>query len=221
MIKNMQIIWHGQACFQIISQKAKNSQVNIVIDPFGETTGLRTPSLEAGILLVTHQHPDHNNIKVVKNNPFLITGPGEYEIKEVFIQGISAFHDKTEGKEKGKVTIFTIEAEGIRLCHLGDLNQKELTADQLEKIGEIDILMVPIGGTYTISSKEVPKIINQIEPKIVIPMHYRIPKLKLKLESLDKFLKVMGKKSPETLNKLTIKEKDLPEEGMKIVVLKP
>jgi len=217
----MQIIWHGQACFQVITQKGKNNQVNIVIDPFDETTGLRVPALEADILLISHSHHDHNNIKAVKGSPFLIAGPGEYEIKEVFIQGISAFHDSLLGKERGLNTIYTIETEGMRLCHLGDLGQKELTSEQIEKIGEVDILMIPIGGVYTISAKEAMKVMSQIEPKITIPMHYQIPKLKIKLDGLDKFLKTMGLKSIESLNKLPIKKKDLSEEEAKIIVLKP
>ena len=113
----------------------------------------------------------------------------------------------------------------MRICHLGDLKQKELTSWQIEKIGDIDILMIPVGGTYTISSREAPKIISQIDPKIVIPMHYQIPKLNLpakkRLEGVDKFLKTMGKKSIESQDKLLAKKKDLPEDGMKIVVLRP
>ncbi len=225
----MQIIWKGQSCFQVIINREKNNhndisrnsnQVNLIIDPFDEATGLRVPKLESDILLVTHDHHDHNNIKAVSGNYFLVSGPGEYEIKDVFIRGIPAFHDPVFGKEKGEVTIYIIEAEGLRLCHLGDLGQKELTEDQVEKIGNIDILMIPVGGVYTISSKEASKIISQIEPKIVIPMHYQIPKLKIKLEGLEKFLKAMGVKSPETLNKLTIKKKDISEERLEIKVLK-
>lgn len=216
----MHIIWHGQSCFQIIIPKNKGEQASIVIDPFDETLGLRIPPLSADILCVTHQHHDHNNIKAVKGEPFLIEGPGEYEIKEISIQGISAFHDDKEGKERGRNTIYMIEAEGMRLCHLGDLGQKELTPDQLEKIGNADILMIPIGGTYTLSAKEAAKIISQIEPRIVIPMHYYLPKLKIKVEGVDKFLKEMGRKSVEPQNKLLIKKKDLPEK-MQIVVLKP
>jgi len=225
----MQIIWKGQSCFQLIINREKNNhndisrngnQVNLIIDPFDETTGLRVPKFESDMLLITHDHPDHNNIKTVSGNYFLVSGPGEYEIKDVFIRGIPAFHDPALGKEKGEVTIYIIEAEGLRICHLGDLGQKELTEDQVEKIGSIDVLMIPVGGIYTISSKEAAKIISQIEPKIVIPMHYQIPKLKIKLEGLDKFLKTMGVKSPEILNKLTIKKKDMPEEGMEIKVLR-
>ena len=177
--------------------------------------------MEADILLVTHQHSDHNNVKAVSKNPFLIEGPGEYEIKEVFIQGIPAFHDNVSGKERGTNTIYIIEAEGLRICHLGDFGQKELTLEQLEKIGGVDILMLPVGGIYTISAKEAPKIMAQIEPKITIPMHYKIPKLKIKLEEVDNFLKAMGIKKIEPLPKLSIKKKELSEEEARIIVLKP
>jgi len=217
----MTIIWHGQSLFELTSSRGKNNQVNIVIDPFSQEVGLRLPKLEADIVLSTHEHYDHNNVKAVGGNYFLIEGPGEYEIKEVFIQGIPAFHDDLQGKERGGMTIFTIEAEELRLCHLGDLGQKELTPDQLEKIGEIDILMIPIGGNYTISGKEAVKIMSQIEPKIIIPMHYALPKLKVKLEGVEKFLKTMGIKKIEPVNKLTIKKKELLEEEAKIIVLKP
>lgn len=225
----MQIIWHGQSCFQIISSRGKNGQINIVIDPFDENTGLKVPKLEADILLITHNHPDHNNAKAVsgiisagpKGTPFLIEGPGEYEIKEVYIQGISVWHDDSEGKDQGATTIYTIESEGLKLCHLGDVGQKELTDEQLETIGDVDILMVPVGGNYTISAKEAIKIISQIEPKITIPMHFQIPKLKSKLDGVEKFLKALGLKSITPEPKLTIKEKDLSPEEAKIVVLSP
>lgn len=220
----MHIIWHGQACFQIIAARNKGEQVSVAIDPFDETIGLKAPSLSADILLITHPHSDHNNKKAVRGEPFLIEGPGEYEIKEVFIQGISSLHDNKEGKERGQNTIYTLEVEGMQLCHLGDFGQKELTAEQLDKIGDVDILMIPVGGIYTIDARGAAKIISQIEPRIVIPMHYHLPKLNPpaggRLEGVDKFLKEMGKKSVEPQPKLLIKKKDLPEET-KIVVLKP
>lgn len=216
----MTIIWHGQSCFQISISQGKDNHLNIVIDPFSEEIGLRVPKLQADIVLVTHDHFDHNNVKAVAGNPFLISDPGEYEIKGVFIQGIPAYHDDCQGKERGEITIFTIEAEDLCLCHLGDLGQKELTTEQLEKIGQVDILMIPVGGVYTISAKEALKIMSQIEPKIIIPMHYALPKLKVKLEGLEKFLKSLGIKKLEPLNKLTIKKKDLSEEEAKIITLK-
>lgn len=217
----MQIIWHGQSCFQILTTRGKNESLNIVIDPFDETIGLRIPKLEADILLVTHPHPDHKNIKAVGGNPFLIENPGEYEVKGVFVQGIHSWHDDKGGKERGGNTIYTIEAEDLKLCHLGDLGQKELTEEQVEKIGEIDILMIPVGGVYTISAKEAIKVMAQLEPKITIPMHYQIPKLKLKLDGVDKFLKALGIKKIEPVKKLTIKKKDILPEEAKIIVLSP
>jgi L-ascorbate metabolism protein UlaG (beta-lactamase superfamily) len=216
----MNIVWKGQSCFQISTQKTKN-QVNLVIDPFGPETGLRSLSFTADIVLVTHDHHDHNNIKAVSGEPFVVSGPGEYEIKDVYIQGIPDWHDEKEGKEQGGNTIYVIDAEDLRICHLGDLGQKELSDEQLEKIGEVDILMVPVGGNTTISDKDAVKIISQIEPKITIPMHYAIPKLKMKLEGVEGFLKNLGIKSMVPESKLSIKKKDIMPEEAKIVVLEP
>jgi len=224
----MQIIWKGQSCFQIISSTGKNNHVSIVVDPYEEGIGLRVPKLEADILLVTHKHSDHNNVKAVSaaspeesKSPFLIDGPGEYEIKEVFVQGISSWHDDKEGKEQGENTIYTIETEELKLCHLGDIGQKEITDEQLEQIGEVDVLMIPVGGVGTISAKEAVNIMSQIEPKITIPMHYQIPKLNKKIDGVDKFLKAVGVKSVQPISKLTIKKKDVSEEEAKIIVLEP
>lgn len=193
-----------------------------MIDPFDESIGLKLPNLSADILLVTHEHPDHNNVKAVKGAPFLVDGPGEYEVKGVFIQGIPSFHDDKDGKEKGQNTIYVIEAEEMRFCHLGDLGQKQLTDEQLEKIDTVDVLMIPVGDEYTISSVEAQKIISQIEPKIVIPMHYAIPKLNIKLDDISKFLKTMGKNSIVPQDKFVVKASTLPKEGaMEIIVLQP
>lgn len=217
----MNITWYGQSCFQISSTQGKNNHVSIVIDPFDENTGLRPPRLQADVLLVTHDHHDHNNVKAVSGQPLVITGPGEYEIKGAFIQGILGFHDNSQGTQRGNVTIYTIETEEMRICHLADLGQKELSSDQLDKIGDVDILMIPAGGVYTIEAAEAVKIIAQIEPKIIIPMHYKIPKLKIKLDAIDKFLKAMGIKKIEPLPKLSIKKKDISPEETKIIVLQP
>lgn len=217
----MKIKWYGQSYFQILSQRGKDKQISIAIDPFSEEIGLHPPKIEADILLITHDHSDHNNKKVILSSPFIIEDPGEYEIKEVFIQGISAFHDELKGQTRGKITIYTIEIEGISLCHLGDLGQSELTTGQLEKIGQVDILMIPVGGKFTISAKEAVKVMSQIEPKIIIPMHYALPKLKTKLDGVNKFLKTLGIKSIEALSTLSVKKRDLSEEEVKITVLKP
>ncbi|MBI4101647.1 MAG: MBL fold metallo-hydrolase [Candidatus Nealsonbacteria bacterium] len=222
----MQIIWKGQSCFEIIAAPQKSGQVKIVVDPFSEEIGLRVPKLEADIVLVTHSHPDHNNIKAVMpvtagQDPFVIEGPGEYEVKGVYVQGIPSWHDNQDGKERGKNTIYMIETEDLRVCHLGDFGQAELTADQMESIGEVDVLLLPVGGNYTIEAREALKVMAQIEPKITVPMHYSLPKLKVKLDEVEKFLKAVGVKSAEPLPKLTVKKKDLSAEEARIVVLQP
>ncbi|MFH1820576.1 MAG: MBL fold metallo-hydrolase [Candidatus Nealsonbacteria bacterium] len=214
----MHIIWHGQSFFQIQISPNKGEQVVLAVDPYDESIGLKPPSFAADVLLITHDHHDHNNKKAVRGTPFLIEGPGEYEIKDIFIQGVASFHDNVQGKERGSNTIYTIESEGLKICHLGDLGQKELTTEQLEALGNIDILMVPVGGVYTIDSKEASRIISQIEPRIVIPMHYHVPKLKIKLDDVDKFLKEMGRKAVVPQPKLVVKPKDLPQD-ISIVLL--
>jgi L-ascorbate metabolism protein UlaG (beta-lactamase superfamily) len=215
------IHWAGQSCFQIEVSNSRDHSADIVIDPYDEKIGLKLPNLSADIVLVTHDHYDHNNVKGVKGEPFVIDGPGEYEVKEVFIRGIPSFHDDKEGKEKGQNTIYVIEAEDLRFCHLGDLGQKELTDDQLEKIDAVDVLMIPVGGKYTIDSQAAQKIIAQIEPKIVIPMHYNLPKMEMDLDDVSKFLKAMGKPSITPQDKLIVKDSTLPKNGMEIVVLQP
>jgi L-ascorbate metabolism protein UlaG (beta-lactamase superfamily) len=218
----MQIYWLGQSCFRIDSAKNKQETAKIVINPFSEEIGLKLPLLEADILLISRDHYDHNNIGRVKGNPFLIQEPGEYEIKDVFVRAIPVLHDDSQEGERDKNIIFTIETEELKLCHLGDLVQKRLKDEQIEKIGSVDILMIPVGGHYTIDGHEAQGIIAQIEPKIVIPMHYFLPRLKIKLEGLEKFLKVMGReKVVETEKKLKIQKKDLPTKETEIVVLDP
>ena len=216
------IYWAGQSCFQISVSTSKDHSADIVIDPFDEKIGLKLPKLSADIILVSHEHPDHNNVKDVNGEPFVIRGPGEYEVKEVFIQGIPSFHDDEQGKKRGLNTIYLIEAEGLKFCHLGDLGQKQLTDEQLERIDGVDVLMIPVGGEYTIDSAQAQKIIGQIDPKIVIPMHYALPKSDSKLDDVSKFLKTMGKPSITPIDKLVVKDSTLPKESaMEIVVLQP
>jgi len=216
----MDIFWHGQSCFEIRIPSNQAEKKIIVIDPFSESVGLKLPSLTANILLVSHNGTSRNDIKTIKGEPFLIDGPGEYEVGGIFVRGISSLYDSSAGKESKRITIYNIETEGIKLCHLSDLNQKELDSKQLETIGEVDILMVPIGGGEIMDSKIAQKIVNQIEPKVIIPMCYNLPKLKITLDEVDVFLKIMGQEEIEPQASLKIKKQGLPTET-KIVVLKP
>ena len=219
---HMQIVWKGQACFSVVVSRGKQEQIKILIDPFEDSLGIKLPSQEADVVLITHGHFDHNNVKIVKGDPFIIDSPGEYEVKSVFVQGIPSFHDDVQGKERGANIIYTVTTDGITICHMGDFGQKELTPEQVEKIGQVHVLMIPVGGTYTIDGKEAGKIISQIEPKIVIPMHYALPKLKPNLAPVSEFLQVMGKKGLEPQAKITLKAKDVSEKmaEMEIVVLR-
>lgn len=215
----MIINWYGQSCFKI-----QSGQTTLVIDPFDKKIGLTPPKLEAKLVLVTHEHYDHNNVGAIKGSPFIIDSPGEYEVGGVRIRGVFSYHDAAENNKDGgrePNTIYTIRVEGIVLAHLGDLGQTQLTEEQLDAIGEVDILMIPVGGTHTIGAKEAVEIIGQIEPKITIPMHYNVKGLKVKLAGVDSFLKELGQKNLKTQEKLTIKQNNLPdpEEKMEIVVL--
>lgn len=211
----MNITWLGQACFKI-----QGKEVTIITDPYDSKIGLKLPRLNAEILTISHNHYDHNNIKAVSGQPFLIDTPGEYEIKKVFIWGIPSWHDNKEGAVRGANTIFIYQLEDIKLAHLGDLGTT-LSNEQLEKLEGVDILLIPVGGIYTIDGKKAAEVVNQIEPRIVIPMHYKIPNLKIKLEAVDKFCNEMGVKKNGPEEKLKITKKDLPAEEIKIIILKP
>lgn len=213
----MDIYFYSQALF-----KLKGKTATVVIDPFDpQAIGLKLPKpqeLEADAVLITHDHPDHNNLSAVSGNPVRIMGPGEYEIKGVSINGVSLYHDKTQGSERGKNTIYNIQIDGLNVTHLGDLGHT-LSEEQIEEIGNTDILMVPVGGTYTIDAKLAAEVVAELEPKIIIPMHYKLPGLKVELDEVDKFLKEMGAENVVSQTKLTITRDKLPEEPQ-VVVLK-
>lgn len=217
----MDIYWLGQACFRL---KGKNTTV--LIDPFeSEFTGLKLPKdLTADVVLSTHEHGDHNNTTSVKGttaqSPMVFKQPGEYEVSGSFITGISSFHDDTQGSERGLNIIFHIMMDGLNIVHLGDLGQSKLSEEQIAQISETDILLVPVGSIYTIDGKQASDIVSQLEPKIIIPMHYFIEGLKFQLESADKFLKEMGVEGVVPQPKLSITKDKLPEEPLVVVLSK-
>jgi len=183
--------------------------------------GLKAPALKTDILLSSDK--ENHNLDIIKDSYFLIDNPGEYEVKEVFIDGIPTFDFKKNKEETERLfngnTIYTIEVEDIKICHLGNFNQKELKEDQLERIGEIDILMIPIGGNGTIAAEDAVNIINQIEPGITIPMQYAVPGLKIKLDPLDNFLKLLKAENVKPIEKLIVKKSEIDSEQPKIITL--
>lgn len=215
----MKITWYGQACFKLLVKTKNGNKITIITDPFSKEIGLNPPRGTADIVTVSHDHYDHNNIKAFSGEPFIIEGAGEYDVKGIFVKGIYSFHDNSQGEERGVNTIYVIEVEDMKICHLGDLGQKQLSSNQLDQIGDVDVLMIPVGGIYTINGSEAVQIINSIEPKIVIPMHYKIPKLNIKLNNIDKFLEEIGVKK-ETTEEFSVQKKDLAEEEMKVIVMR-
>ena len=213
----MDIYWYGQSCF-----KLKGKEASLVIDPFDpQFTGLTAPKpLTADVVLITHDHQDHNQTNLLEGEPVVFNGPGEYEVKGVVISGIASYHDDQLGARRGLNTIYHILFDGLNLVHLGDLGQSKLTEQQLTQIGEVDILLVPIGSVYTIDAKLASDIVAQLEPKIIIPMHYFIEGLKFQLEGVDKFLKEMGVETVTPVPKLSITKERLPEESQVVVLSK-
>lgn len=212
----MFISWLGQSCFKIQDKNGPDA-ITLVTDPFGKNVGLKIPNCDADIVTVSHDHDDHNNIEAIKNNPFVISTAGEYEVKGVCIEGVSAAHDEKNGNERGSNVIYRIDMDGVTVVHLGDLGH-ELNSKQIEKLAGTDILLIPVGGKYTLDAKKAVAVISQIEPRIVIPMHYKIDGVKVDIDGIDKFVKEIGI-APRTEDKLKISKKDLPQDEMELVIL--
>jgi len=213
----MEIKHIGHSCFEI-----KNKSTTIVTDPYSEDVGLKMPKLKANIVTVSHDHYDHNNIDAVSSaneekKLFVINNPGGYEIEGILIEGISTFHDDKRGALRGLNNVYDIKMDGITLCHLGDLGA-DLTEEQIEELDGVDILFVPVGGTFTLDAEEAAKIVNKIEPRVIIPMHYKVEGLKINLDGVEKFVKEIGLVAEKT-DVLKIDKKDLPQEGMRLVIL--
>lgn len=224
----MQITWYGQSCFKIQGQRT-----TIVTDPFdAKKTGLKAGRGPAHIVTSSHDHFDHNAVGTIKaaafeapegdapgdGGPFVITTPGEFEVQGAFVYGVASWHDDKRGAERGPNVIYRFDVDGMTVVHLGDLGHA-LEASQLEVVEGADILMVPVGGTYTIDAKVASKVISQVEPRIVIPMHYALPGLKVELASLDAFRKEYGAAKGETVDKLKVVKKDLPADETRVAVL--
>jgi L-ascorbate metabolism protein UlaG (beta-lactamase superfamily) len=198
------------------SYKLRGKNAVIVTDPYDSgLVGLKFPKVEANVVTVSHQHEDHNNISGVSGSPFIISGPGEYDIHGVRILGISTFHDEAGGSKRGKNTIYQIMMDNLVLIHCGDLGHK-LTTEQIEEVGNPDILFIPIGGYFTIDSHIASELVMMLEPKIVIPMHYLRKGMNQEqfgqISPVAAFLKEMGKERVIPQPKLTISKDKLPQE---------
>jgi len=210
----MKIKWFGHSSFLIENEKG----IKIITDPFDDTVGYKLPRIKANIVTVSHEHFDHNYVRGVKGRPVVFKGPVKRESHKMEFRGISSYHDSVFGAKRGPNTIFIIKAEGLNLCHLGDLGHI-LSVDKLNEIGPVDILFIPVGGFYTIDSNKATQIVEDIKPKIVIPMHYKTKAIKFSIDTVEPF--ISNKKNVKKIesNEFEVNKETLPN-TTQIYVLK-
>lgn len=187
----MKISWLGHACFLIETTK------KILTDPFDKQLGYPEPKVTADLVTISHQHFDHNAARVVSGKPQVVQSAGEHSFNDVKITGVPSFHDKAGGTQRGENIIFNIAAEGVRVCHLGDLGHT-LEKNTVEQIGRVDVLLVPVGGYYTINAAEAKEVVEQLNPHYVVPMHYKTRYINLPIAPVDEFLKYYSTYVKET-----------------------
>lgn len=205
----MELTWYGLSCFRISERK----QATIVTDPYNGELGLPPLKLRADIVTVSHDAKGHNYVKAVQGWQHDLTGPGEYEIGGVFVTGIAT----TDDPKATRNVIYLFDYDGLTIAHLGDM-QKVPSQTQIEALELVNILLVPVGGGNSLNAAQASELVSMLEPNIVIPMHYHIPKLKLKLEGVDRFLKEMGVTDPKEESNLRISSTNLPEETETVIL---
>ncbi|MGI6452802.1 MAG: MBL fold metallo-hydrolase [Syntrophomonadaceae bacterium] len=177
----MKIRWRGHASFLI-----ETNQYRIISDPFDKNLGYPLVREEADIVTVSHEHYDHNAVETILGNPQIIRGTGRFALAGAEITGFPSFHDKSQGKQRGPNTIYKIVAEGLSVVHLGDLGDI-LNRQQIDEIGNVDILLIPVGGVFTINGEEAWELVNLIKPQVTIPMHFNTSHLSFDLLPVENF----------------------------------
>ena len=213
--KNMQITWNGQSCFTIKSKTSTGEESVVLINPFDEKqAGIKILKSKANIVLFGNKNSKVDT-KKVDDNFFLIDKPGEFEIRGIFINGIA---DKWIKKGPKQNIFFFLEIEGVKILHLGEISHA-LDNGSLDKLSGIDVLMIPVGGGDNINTEKAIEIINEIEPRMIIPMNFKIPGLKEKLNPVDKFAKEMGINPKEQTDRLKIDKRNLPQDNTEIIIM--
>lgn len=205
------VTWFGHACWLVEGSPVEGETIRVVMDPHdGACVGLKKPEVAAEIVLVSHSHFDHNHPDVVKGYQKVIDKPGSYNVGNFHVKGVPAKHDEKGGSLRGDNIVFVFELDGIKFCHAGDLGHT-FTEEQIEKIGKVNVLFVPVGGVYTVDAKGATVVTKQLKPNIVIPMHYKLPGLSVGIGSLEPFL--TGKKVKKAgSNTVSITKNELPAE---------
>ena len=205
----MDITWFGHSCFRL-----RDRAVSVVTDPYGKDVGLILPRVRADLVTISHDADDHNYAKGVKSGFKTLDGPGEYEVSGVFVTGLELRGERKKGKEPDKLrnTVFLFEFEDLTICHLGDLDQVPSQAQVEETLGEVDVLLIPVGGGESLNAAQASEVVSLLEPRVVIPMHYKVKGSPLKLDPVTKFLKEMGLDEIPTQETLKVSHSSLPEE---------
>jgi L-ascorbate metabolism protein UlaG (beta-lactamase superfamily) len=206
------ITWYGHSCFRLGERGAV-----VVTDPFGEDLGYTRPRIRADVVTISHEHPGHNNRVGFRGGPRFFEGPGEYEVKGVFITGITTYHDGRRGALRGGNTLFVFEFDSMTICHLGDLGHVP-AQDEVEALGNVDVLLVPVGGLHTIDAPKAAEVISLVEPRLVIPMHYKTAVEEARLQKADKFLKEMGLAPMPPQPELKLHKSSLPDETQVVLL---
>ncbi|MBP6889653.1 MAG: MBL fold metallo-hydrolase [Candidatus Moranbacteria bacterium] len=216
----MNIQYYGDFCFKINTKPngRATEDITIVTDIPDKETGLRAPQGEVHIVVLSHQKRDTAEDSALKGSPLVLDAPGEYAVNGITLVGLPSFKDNAKGVQKGRNTIFLIESEEIRLCFLGSLGH-ELEPSTIEKLGDVDILFMPVDGTDTLDLDKIDDLVRKIEPKVTIPMHYALPGMKISLGEVKKFCDVLGNCPEEAILKYNVKKKDLEGKTVEIVLL--
>ncbi|HWO46289.1 MAG TPA: MBL fold metallo-hydrolase, partial [Methylomirabilota bacterium] len=175
----MDVTWLGHGCFRLRGRSAA-----VVTDPYPPAIGLKLQRLDADLVTISHDHENHNYAQAVRE-AYEIRGPGEYEVAGVAVIGVPTYHDADKGAKHGRNTVYLIEIDDVRICHLGDLGHS-LDDTQAETLSSADVLLVPVGGRTTINATQAAEVVRQLEPRYVVPMHYAVPGLKLQLDPIDR-----------------------------------
>lgn len=202
----MEIIWLGHSCFRL-----RGKDITVITDPFDPGSGYTLGNVSADVVTVSHDSPDHSYVDAIGGNPRVVDGPGEYEIKGAFITGVATRRDSRRGIPKERNTAYLLQVDDLTVCHLGDLGDS-LTAEQAQELNSADILLIPVGGLNTINAAHAAEVIAQIEPKIVVPMHFKTEVTTLDLEPVARFLREMGVPDTAPQPKLVANKGSLPEE---------
>lgn len=211
----MDITWYGLSCFRI-TERGKTS---VVTDPYSPNIGLPEPRLRADVVTISHDSPGHNCVDGVKGHDYTLHGPGEYEIGGVFIDGI-AMHYVAEDQSKTALNVaYLIQYDNLNVLHLGDLAQIP-TQSTIESLGEVNVVLVPVGGGNGLRATEAAEVIALIEPNYIVPMHYALPQLNIELDPVEKFLKAMGVSKVQEDDSLRVTASSLPEQPQ-VIVLTP